>query len=171
MQWVHAATQRANDSGVPAKALPMACMTERREGKQLTEMYDLQQAGAVAFTDDAPIDRPGMLQRALTYAQTHGLTPLLAHCERYPYLHKNEALLDLWRERGGWMSVNAASLVGAYGNEVKDMAHRCMTQGWVSFVCSDAHGMRHVRALESLSHSRHVAQWMEEGHCLHAGLG
>ena len=74
MQWVHAATQRANDSGVPAKALPMACMTERREGKQLTEMHDLQQAGAVAFTDDAPIDRPGLLQRALTYAQTHGLT-------------------------------------------------------------------------------------------------
>lgn len=112
-----------------------------------------------------------LVKDVLFAAQTHGFTPLLAHCERYPYLHKNEALLDLWRERGGWMSVNAASLVGAYGNEVKDMAHRCMTQGWVSFVCSDAHGMRHVRALESLSHSRHVAQWMEAGHCLHTGLG
>ncbi len=74
MQWVHAATQRANEAGVPATALPMACMSERRQGKQLTEMHDLQQAGAVAFTDDAPIDRPGLLQRALTYAQTHGLT-------------------------------------------------------------------------------------------------
>ena len=112
-----------------------------------------------------------LVKDVLFAAQTHGLTPLLAHCERYPYLHKNEALLDLWRKRGGWMSVNAASLVGAYGNEVKDMAHRCMKQGWVSFVCSDAHGMRHVRALESLSHSRHVAQWMEAGHCLHTGLG
>ncbi len=74
MQWVHAATQRANEAGVPAKALPMACISERREGKQLTEMHDLKMAGAVAFTDDAPIDRPGLLQRALTYAKAHGLT-------------------------------------------------------------------------------------------------
>jgi protein-tyrosine phosphatase len=112
-----------------------------------------------------------LVKEALFAAQTRGLTPLLAHCERYPYLHKDDALLELWRERGGWMSVNAASLAGAYGPETRDMAKKCMDRGWVSFLCSDAHGMRHVRALEALATSNTVARWMASDQCLHRGLG
>jgi len=112
-----------------------------------------------------------LVKEALFHAATRGLTPLLAHCERYPYLHKDAGLLELWMERGGWMSVNAASLAGAYGPETRDMAKKCMDRGWVSFVCSDAHGMRHVRALETLGSSRTVAQWISQGQSLHRGLG
>lgn len=112
-----------------------------------------------------------LVKEALFAAQTRNLTPLLAHCERYPYLHKEQDLLELWRERGGWMSVNAASLAGAYGPETRDMAKKCMDRGWVSFLCSDAHGVRHVRALEALSTSKTVARWLAAGHSLHRGLG
>ena len=112
-----------------------------------------------------------LVKDALFEAQTRGITPLLAHCERYPYLHKDMSLLELWHERGGWMAVNAASLAGAYGPETRNMAKECMERGWVSFVCSDAHGKRHVRALESLGNSRTVARWMAAGHSLHGGLG
>ena len=69
------------------------------------------------------------------------------------------------------MSVNAASLAGAYGPETKHMARRCMERGWVSFVCSDAHGMRHVRALESLGIPKPSAIGCQDGHSLHAHLG
>ena len=34
------------------------------------------------------------MKDALFEAQTRGITPLLAHCERYPYLHKDAALLE-----------------------------------------------------------------------------
>ena len=112
-----------------------------------------------------------LVKELLFEAQTQGLTPLLAHCERYPYLHRDEALLETWHQSGGWMSVNAASLAGAYGPETKHMARRCMERGWVSFLCSDAHGMRHVRALESLEKSRTVRNWMSKGHSRHGGLG
>lgn len=112
-----------------------------------------------------------LVKEALFAAQTRGLTPLLAHCERYPYLHKEEGLLEMWRERGGWMAVNAASLAGAYGPETRDMAKKCMDRGWVSFLCSDAHGMRHVRSLEALATSKTVERWMASGQCLHRGLG
>ncbi len=64
----------AHEHGIPAKVLPMACITEGGKGAQLAEMHDLSQAGAVAFTDDAPLHRVGVLQRALTYAQAHGKT-------------------------------------------------------------------------------------------------
>ena len=69
-----ATARRAHEEGVPTVALPMACITEQAQGKQLAEMHDLSEAGAVAFTDDAPQDRVGVLQRALTYGEVHGKT-------------------------------------------------------------------------------------------------
>ena len=112
-----------------------------------------------------------LVKEMLFESQTQGLTPLLAHCERYPYLHRNETLLETWHQSGGWMSVNAASLAGAYGPETKQMAKRCMERDWVSFLCSDAHGMRHIRALESLAKSNTVQAWLSKGHSRHVGLG
>ena len=113
----------------------------------------------------------GMVKEACFHLQTLGYTPVLAHCERYPYLHEDESLLELWHERGGWMSVNAASLSGAYGPETQAMAERCMGRGWVSFLCSDAHGTRHVRALDAVRSSEAVARWMRSGDPKHLGLG
>jgi dihydroorotase len=69
-----ATAERANHAGIPTQALPLACITEQAQGKQLAEMHDLSEAGAVAFTDDAPQDRVGVLQRALTYGKVHGKT-------------------------------------------------------------------------------------------------
>ena len=118
---------------------------------------------------EAPSD--ALVKEVIFEAQGRGMVPLLAHCERYPYLHRNASLLELWYKRGGWLSVNATSLAGAYGPDTRDMAKRCMQLGWISFVCSDAHCMRHLHALESLKNSRDVSLWLNAGHSLHAGLG
>ncbi len=54
---------------VPVNVLPMAALTKGRNGKEMTEISFLQDAGAVAFTDgDRPVANPKVLQRALTYA-------------------------------------------------------------------------------------------------------
>lgn len=47
---------------------PMANVSQKSEGQSLSEMHDLAAAGAVAFSDDAPIDKTEMLRRALEYA-------------------------------------------------------------------------------------------------------
>ena len=31
---------------------PIGALTENRDGKQITEMYDMHQSGAIAFSDD-----------------------------------------------------------------------------------------------------------------------
>ena len=67
-----ALSDRAQRLGVPAEALPLACLSEGGLGAQLSEMHDMSEAGAVAFTDDTPLDRVSLLQRALTYSQVHG---------------------------------------------------------------------------------------------------
>ena len=65
---------KAQASGCPTTVLPMGCVTEQGQGQQLAEMSDMAHHGAVAFTDDAPMDRVGALQRALTYSRAHGKT-------------------------------------------------------------------------------------------------
>nr|BCX00671.1 MAG: dihydroorotase [Bacteroidota bacterium] len=52
---------------------PIACVSKERKGRELTEMWDLAQAGAVAFSDDgAPIWHAGLMRRALEYARMLG---------------------------------------------------------------------------------------------------
>ncbi|MEW6517356.1 MAG: dihydroorotase [candidate division FCPU426 bacterium] len=48
---------------------PVACITQRREGKQLTEMGELKAAGVVAVSDDGePVESPTLMRSALQYA-------------------------------------------------------------------------------------------------------
>jgi dihydroorotase len=60
---------------------PVGATTHNREGKELSEMYDMQQAGAIAFSDDKnTIGNAGILMRALLYSKNfNGL--VMAHCD------------------------------------------------------------------------------------------
>lgn len=53
--------------------IPVAALSAGREGVQLSEAFALTEAGARAFSDDGPIDRPEMLRRALEYHQPAGM--------------------------------------------------------------------------------------------------
>lgn len=61
--------------------LPIGTVSYRQEGKDISEMYDMQQAGAVAFSDDKkPITDAGLLMRALLYSQNFG-SLIITHCD------------------------------------------------------------------------------------------
>lgn len=72
--------RRANDlKGI--HIYPAGCATKGREGKELTEMADLKNAGAVAITDDGnDIESSAILKHVLEYSAMIGLL-YLAHCE------------------------------------------------------------------------------------------
>ena len=54
---------------LPVHVYPIASATSGSKGERLSEMYDLQKAGAVAFSDDeSPIGNSDILRRALEYA-------------------------------------------------------------------------------------------------------
>jgi dihydroorotase len=49
---------------------PTGSLSVNREGKDITEMFDMKSAGAVAFTDDRrPVSDSGLLMRSLMYAK------------------------------------------------------------------------------------------------------
>lgn len=50
--------------------LPVGAISQKREGKELAELFDMQQSGAVAFSDgDKPLKDDGFMSRALQYAK------------------------------------------------------------------------------------------------------
>ncbi|MBN2356251.1 dihydroorotase [candidate division KSB1 bacterium] len=60
---------------------PIACITKKREGKEISEIADLVRAGAVALSDDGNtvIDN-AVMRRALEYASMYEV-PVIDHCE------------------------------------------------------------------------------------------
>ena len=53
---------------LPVQVHPIAAITKNAEGKELAEMYDMHQSGAVAFTDGLnTVQSPGLLLKALQY--------------------------------------------------------------------------------------------------------
>ena len=59
----------------------LAAITRGQEGHALTEMAELADAGAAAFSDDGvPVVSAGLMRRALQYASITG-RPLALHCE------------------------------------------------------------------------------------------
>jgi len=70
--------RRANEAA-PVNVLPMAALTKGRDGKEMTEIGFLLDAGAVAFTDcDNVVTDPKVLSRALSYARSCGAL-VIAH--------------------------------------------------------------------------------------------
>jgi dihydroorotase len=55
---------------LPVRIIPIGAVTKNNEGKELAEMYDMQQSGAVAFSDGTrPIQTSGMMLKALQYVK------------------------------------------------------------------------------------------------------
>jgi len=64
-----------------ADVYPIAAITKGRQGAELTEMVDLSQAGAVAFSDDGtPLNNSQIMRYALEYSKLTG-KPIINHAE------------------------------------------------------------------------------------------
>jgi dihydroorotase len=65
----------------------LAAITRGQRGEELTEMGELADTGAVAFSDDGvPVASAGLMRRALQYASTTA-RPLALHCEEPTLSH------------------------------------------------------------------------------------
>ena len=74
--------------------------------------------------------------------------PVLAHPERYIYLHGRFAELEkLHRDHGVLFQVNLNSLAGYYSPGAKKVAEQLIDGGLVDFVGTDTHHLRHTETL------------------------
>ena len=70
----------ARAQGHPVQLLPIGALTQGLKGEQLAELYDQQQAGAVAFSDDQRAIRNSRLMLlALQYSSGMGQAPVMVY--------------------------------------------------------------------------------------------
>ncbi len=88
---------------------PIAAITQGRRGETLTEMAELKEAGAVAFSDDGrSVVNAGLMRRALDYAGMVGL-PIVSHCEDPALAGSGTANEGLSSTKAGLKPVPAAA--------------------------------------------------------------
>lgn len=69
----------------------------------------------------------------------NGITPIIAHPERYSYLMKNLLLMVEMIEHGALFQVNIGSLVGLYGKTYKKNVIKLIKSNLIHFLSSDTH--------------------------------
>ena len=81
----------------PVHVHPIATVSKERAGKELAEMGDLADGGAVAFSDDgAPVQHAGLMRRALEYSSMLD-KPIINHMEELtlnPHGHMHEGAVS-----------------------------------------------------------------------------
>jgi len=82
---------------------------------------------------------PPDMQKNIYDLLRKGYKPILAHAERYVSImmksHEAKELIN----RSVYIQINAASLVGGYGEKVKQTAWKMLNKGWVHLMGSDHH--------------------------------
>lgn len=71
--------------------------------------------------------------------QLKGIVPIMAHPERYIPFIKHPILINKFIKEGFLFQLNAGSLVGAFGKDVKQLAQVLVENRVYSFIGSDGH--------------------------------
>ena len=93
-----------------------------------------------------------LLNQNVFELQLNDYIPVLAHPERYLNVGIKE--LKSLREKGVMLQLNALSLTGNYGKEVKSKAFKLLKNDLFDFIATDAHNLQDLEKLKRLRLTR-----------------
>lgn len=101
------------------------------------EVLPIGEKGEHILVETSYFNPPYALDEMLESIIAHGLTPLLAHPERYRYMEER----DYYRlkEQGVLFQTNFVSLVGGYGDQARKKSEWLLKEGMVDVIGSDVH--------------------------------
>lgn len=88
---------------------------------------------------------PIYVEQVLFSLQTKGITPVIAHPERYLQVIEDPNLILEWIRQGCVIQLNAGSILGRFGSKIQETAEIMLTHEMVHLVGSDAHGFERRR--------------------------
>ena len=88
-----------------------------------------------------PMDLWGILERMMRY----GYRPMIAHPERYRYMTMKD--YKRLREMGTVLQLNLPSILGSYGEEVRNKAQSLLEKGFYTMAGSDCHRFKAIERL------------------------
>ena len=84
---------------------------------------------------------PEGFENELFKLKMHGITPIIAHPERYKQVQNNISIIEKLINSGCLMQIDGGSLIGHFGPKCKDSAEKMLKHNMVHIIGSDSHGM------------------------------
>lgn len=108
--------------------------------KELSEGFYFTMNDTKYALVEFPFDRKSEITDAVYNLVHAGFKPIVAHYERYAFSSVDEAYEI--RALGGDLQINAFSLVGEYGGEIKKLALKLLKNDLADYVAGDIHASR-----------------------------
>lgn len=133
-----------NGLGIPVEILPGAenyifpdMAKWAHDGRLLT----MGNTGKYILIELPMLEIPSYTEQVFFELQVNGITPVLAHPERYRRLSENPERLIGWLKKGILMQLDLRSLSGKYGPKSKRLAERMLQSDLIHLIGSDAHSV------------------------------
>jgi protein-tyrosine phosphatase len=94
---------------------------------------------------------PNGVKDELFYLKLHGITPIITHPERHPFIQKDRDILAEFIRIGALIQVTATSIMGTFGERVRHCVEMLLRHRLVHIIASDAHSA--IRRPPILSHA------------------
>ncbi|MBK8880528.1 MAG: hypothetical protein IPN74_19065 [Haliscomenobacter sp.] len=105
---------------------------------------------------------PPKLEEYIFRLRTKGYAPILAHPERYGFLHQDFGKYQRLKDLGCRFQLNILSLSGYYDRPVQQAAEKLVRLGMADYLCTDLHHQRHLDHLREALESKGVRKAMSK---------
>lgn len=105
---------------------------------------------------------PPQMHQWLFELAAQGYRPVLAHPERYNYLHNKTEEYKLFKQRGCLLQVNLLSLTGYYGRHIQKAAEWLVENKLIDLIGTDLHHEKHLQAILSIGKDKKMMKLLEE---------
>ncbi|HHU31880.1 MAG: tyrosine-protein phosphatase [Zhaonellaceae bacterium] len=129
-------------NGLPLKVLPGAeyyIFPELPEYLKKEKLLTLADSQKYLLIELPMHQLPLYSSQVIFQLQTQGITPVLAHPERYSYFFEAREFLLQWEKNGVLLQIDLGSLKGVYGTKAFKMANWLLKKGLVHLIGTDAH--------------------------------
>lgn len=110
------------------------------------------------------MSKPPHLEEAIFELTLKGYKPILAHPERYLYMHdKNLSQYETLRPMGLLYQINMLSLIGYYSKPIERVAKELINRGMVDLIGSDMHNEKHLSLLPEVFNTKHYNLLLDSG--------
>lgn len=126
-----------------------------RERIEKGEVMPIGDKGEHILVETSYFNPPYAFDEMLESVIAHGLTPILAHPERYRYMVEQDYFR--LKEQGVLFQTNFASLVGGYGEQARKKAEWLLKERMVDLAGSDVHRIDFFKHFASASPKKRQA--------------
>lgn len=120
----------------------------------LTKKQVLPLGGDYLLIEMSYLQPPINFDTAIEAIAHNRFFPVLAHPERYNFLHGRTRRYSEFKKQGIQFQLNMLSLGDYYGKEVSKIGIKLLEEGMIDFIGSDVHNMDHLSALKKITLSK-----------------